>query len=473
MMNSDSARLEVGALSETGYVRDENQDRMSGSQVPLGYLYIVADGMGGHRGGALAAELAVNELQRHISQAPASEPVDLVIETAFKRANEAVYQKAHSSDPATEGMGTTAVLLLVSEGLAKLAHVGDSRAYLYRGGRLSQLTRDHTVVQRMVEAGMLKPEDASNHPDASVLERAIGSAPTIEVDIHTHPLQEGDAFLLCSDGLCGYVDDGQIEAVLRNQAPAQEMAEKLVALTLARGGQDNVTVQLVKYGAPAATQAQKQTHRAASGPKPAATPRPIQAQRERPARRTLTAVIFSVTLAALFLIAYYITTLKTAELNATREMTSKLQKELATTSAALEKATARVTEAQGQLANEGRTARSTIGKLQKELQEARGAGAKAAKQAEELTKQLAAENKSAKTAAAKLQKEMQEANAAKEKALTDAKELRQKLDSKERELAHVKKQLESLTKANRASPAQQETTPTKVPSGTPPPAGAK
>jgi len=472
-MKSDSARLEVGALSETGYVRDENQDRMSRIPVPLGELYIVADGMGGHNGGAIAAETAVQELQRHISQAQAGEPVDQVIHAAFKKANATVYEKAHSGDPATEGMGTTAVLLLISGQVAKLAHVGDSRAYLYRNGALSQLTKDHTVVQRMVEAGMLKPEEASNHPDASVLERAIGSTPTVEVDIYTHQLHEDDAILLCSDGLCGYVADSQIEAVLRNQGTVQEMAEKLVGLALEGGGQDNVTVQLIKYGARRATQAPRQTQPVAPAPKITATPGSIRPQGERPPRRTLTAVIFSVTLVGLFLIAYYVTTLKTAELDANREIASKLQKELETTSAALEKATARVGEIQGQLANEGRNAKSNMAKLQKELQEARAARDKAAKQAEELTRQLAAESKSVKTTTAKLQKELQDANAAKEKALTEAKGLRQKLDSKERELEQAKKQLEGLTKANKASPAQQETTPTKVPGGTPSTTGAR
>ena len=472
-MNSDSARLEVGALSETGYVRDENQDRMSGSQVALGYLYIVADGMGGHRGGALAAEIAVHELQRHISQAPATEPIDLVIEAAFKRANEAVHQKAHSGDPATEGMGTTAVLLLVSGGVAKLAHVGDSRAYLFRNGTLLQLTTDHTVVQRMVEAGMLKPEEAPNHPDASVLDRAIGSAPTIEVDIYTHQLQEGDAFLLCSDGLCGYVADGQIEDVLRNQETVQEIAEKLVGLALERGGQDNVTVQVVRYGARKEVQAVKQTISENPVTKPTPTLQPTQAQREAPSRGFLAAIIIAVVIVVVFLIAYYFTTLKTAELDATREITSKLQKELETTSASLEKATKRVEEMQGQLATEGRNAKSNIGKLQKDLQEARASRDKAAKQVEELTKQLATEKQSVKAATAKLQKEVQEANASKEKALTEAKGLRQKLDSKERELQQAKKQLESVTTADQAPPAQQETTPTKGSSGTPPATGAR
>jgi serine/threonine protein phosphatase PrpC len=250
---SDVERLEVGALSETGYVRDENQDRMSGSVVPLGHLYIVADGMGGHKAGALAAQMAVEELQRHIGGAPASDPADAVIAAAFKAANDAVYGRSHSGDSATEGMGTTAVLLLISGRVAKVAHVGDSRAYLYRNGSLSQLTTDHTIVQRMVQAGMLKPEEAADHPQSSMLERAIGSAQNVEVDLRSHPLQSGDALLLCSDGLSGYVSDVQIEDVLRNERTVQETTADLVRLALDKGGRDNVTVQVVRYGPRKAT----------------------------------------------------------------------------------------------------------------------------------------------------------------------------------------------------------------------------
>ena len=247
-MDADGDRLEVGALSETGYARDENQDRMSGSHGPLGHLYIVADGMGGHKGGALAAQMAVEELRQHIGEAAPGVPVDSAIQAAFQAANDAVYQKARSGDPAEEGMGTTAVLLLVAGRVATVAHVGDSRAYLYRDKTLSQLTTDHTVVQRMVQAGMLKPDEASDHPQASVLDRAIGSTPTVEVDIHSHQLRDGDTLLLCSDGLCGYVTDAQIHAVLRHRGSVQETTAGLVQLALDTGGKDNVTVQLIRYG---------------------------------------------------------------------------------------------------------------------------------------------------------------------------------------------------------------------------------
>jgi protein phosphatase len=473
MKSESAARLEVGALSETGYVRDENQDRMSWSEVPLGHLYIVADGMGGHKGGALAAETAVQELQRHISQAPASESLDAVVQAAFKKANEAVHKKAHSGDPETEGMGTTAVLLLVSGQVAKLAHVGDSRAYLYRSDALSQLTTDHTVVQRMVDAGMLKPEEAPGHPDASVLERAIGSAPTIDVDIYSHQLRDGDVILLCSDGLCGYVADNQIKAVLRNQGTVQETAEKLVGLALAGGGQDNVTVQLIRYGARKEVRADARAEPVNPVAKPVAVTQSFSGPLRRMSRRTLAAIVVFVIVLGSILAAYYLMTSRTAALDATKEITNRLQKELESTNAALEKATKRAEEMQRQAATAGQNAKLNFGKLQKELQEARAARDKAAKQVEELSSQLAAQKQAVKTATAQLRKDLQEANASKEKLLTEAKGLRQELDSKERELRQARKQLEGPTSADKASPAQQETTPIKVPTETPPTTGAR
>src|SRR5262245_54325831 len=205
--------------------------------------------MGGHKGGALASQLAVQELTRQIKQATAIESVEQVIQAAFKKANETIYQKGHAGDPEVNGMGTTAVLLLISGRVARLAHVGDSRAYLYRDGVLKQLTTDHTMVQRMVEAGMLKPEDAADHPNASILERAIGTHESVEVDIAKEfSLQDGDAILLCSDGLSGYVTNQEIESALRSPAPSQEITTRLVNLALEKGGRDNVTVQFIQYG---------------------------------------------------------------------------------------------------------------------------------------------------------------------------------------------------------------------------------
>jgi PPM family protein phosphatase len=248
-MNPQEPQLEAASRTDIGLVREENQDCMTEGTSPFGRVFIVADGMGGHKGGAYAAKLVVQGLLRHLENAPADAAVEEVLTAAFGEVNGTVHAQGHGGDGAIEGMGSTAVLLLVSGGTARVAHVGDSRAYLFRGGALEQLTKDHTVVQRMVDAGMLKPEDAASHPDASVLDRALGNKEEIAIDISGEiPLADGDALLLCSDGLYGYVQVSQIEAVLRSEASVQQIPDLLVQLALKNGGGDNVTVQFIQYG---------------------------------------------------------------------------------------------------------------------------------------------------------------------------------------------------------------------------------
>lgn len=239
----------VGARSETGYVRNENQDRMSRVRAPFGDVYIVSDGMGGHRGGALAAKLTIEALTRSLSRIRSVSAVPVETKHAFEEANKTVYERGHSGIAETQGMGATAVVLLVERSQAMVAHVGDSRAYLFALGELRQLTKDHTRVQRMVDAGTLTAAEAASHPDASILERAIGVSRDVAVDISAWiPLHEGDRILLCSDGLHGYVPDNEISVILGNQTPPQELADRLVNRALEKGGEDNITVQLIEYG---------------------------------------------------------------------------------------------------------------------------------------------------------------------------------------------------------------------------------
>lgn len=432
-MNSDSERLEVGALSETGYTRSENQDRMSGSQVPLGHLYIVADGMGGHEGGAIAAELAVQELQRQISQAEPNAPVEQVIENAFRRANDVVYAKGHSGDPATEGMGTTAVLLLVSGPNAKVAHVGDSRAYLCRSKTLSRLTSDHTIVQKMVEAEMLKAEDAASHPDASVLERAIGSRPTVEVDIRSHKLQDGDAILLCSDGLSGYVADDRIEAVLReHEGTVQEATNKLVQLALDGGGHDNVTVQLIRCGARGAVESERQTAQTKTPPNTVESAGSGPAQHARaPKQMPRALMIAGVAVAgcvvggtgAGFAVVHYRNAMDAAIASGSKEVEGGLGKDLERSIAAREDAAKEATAAKRQLADATLASKATVDKLQAELESVRSAKQRADKDAANANRELGV----AKAEQQRLYKELQGAKAANEAAQKRVRELDQEL----------------------------------------------
>jgi PPM family protein phosphatase len=248
-VKSSQKEWQVGALSETGPVREENQDRMHRKKVGLGEVFVVADGMGGHKGGALAAQLTVDSLCDCLGKASRNGRIGPTLKRAFEETNQHVYDKAHSGDRVTQGMGSTAVLLLVSGRTAYVAHVGDSRAYLYRHGRLRRLTTDHTRAQRMIDAGILTPQDAQDHPSASVLERAIGTKPVIQMDLtKVSRLKRGDGILLCTDGLSGYASDSDIEGVLRDTPAVNEIPKRLSNLALDRKSKDNVTIQFVQYG---------------------------------------------------------------------------------------------------------------------------------------------------------------------------------------------------------------------------------
>ena len=246
-MTQEQCKWEIGACSETGYVRTENEDRMSSIRIGTDRLYLVADGMGGHKAGALAAELTIQGLEAGMAELLPDRPVREAITEAFAAANQIVYAQAHGEDAATTGMGATAVMLLTQGSLAYIAHVGDSRAYLYSKGRLRRLTKDHSPVERMVDAGILTPAEARIHPQANVIDRAMGSKQQLEVEIaEPFILEEGDGILLCSDGLSGYVEDDAIEAVLSRSLKVQEAVNKLVQAALKAGGGDNVTVQFIR-----------------------------------------------------------------------------------------------------------------------------------------------------------------------------------------------------------------------------------
>jgi serine/threonine protein phosphatase PrpC len=240
----------LGARSETGYVRSVNEDRMAWAPTAFGHVLVLADGMGGYQGGAQAAEITVQTLKDSLSAIPAgSGRFGDQIRKAFVAANREVFSRRNPDDPKTREMGATGLALVTCGARAMVAHVGDSRAYLWRrGSALRQLTTDHTLVQSMVDTGILTPGEAAAHPDASVLDRAIGHQSAVQADVSDWiDLQPGDTLLLCSDGLCGYVSDADIEAVLRADDDPQSATDSLVECALKAGGHDNVTVQLARY----------------------------------------------------------------------------------------------------------------------------------------------------------------------------------------------------------------------------------
>ncbi|HEX2090084.1 MAG TPA: Stp1/IreP family PP2C-type Ser/Thr phosphatase [Actinomycetota bacterium] len=233
-------RVAIGAASDIGRARERNED----SYVVEEPLFAVADGMGGHRGGAVASSMALETL-REVLRDQGVAPTALIEE--IKTANQRVLERGEA-DRELRGMGTTLTALLAEEGKAHIAHIGDSRAYLLRDGSLKQLTEDHTLVQRMVMEGKLLPEEAERHPQRSILTRALGVDEEVEPDTLTlDPVLPGDRLLLCTDGLTSMVDTDRIEGVLQSEHDPQRAADILVDQANAAGGDDNITVLVLDF----------------------------------------------------------------------------------------------------------------------------------------------------------------------------------------------------------------------------------
>lgn len=243
-----NSRLIVRAVLRTdvGKLRSENQDfgtvttpaEEAGRQ-PGGRLMIVADGMGGHRGGATASRLA-GETVKAQYLGGATPDIPATLRDALTRANSRIFHEAQSN-PDLRGMGTTTSALAIREGKGWFAHVGDSRIYMVRGDHIRQLTDDHSLVATMVREGLLTSQEAENHPRRNVLQRSMGISEEVEVDVRGPlDLQEGDTFILCSDGLHGVVKESELKEVAK--LPIEEAADQFITRALERGAPDNVTV---------------------------------------------------------------------------------------------------------------------------------------------------------------------------------------------------------------------------------------
>jgi protein phosphatase len=245
-------KLEVASLSDVGQVRHKNEDSMGyfeprdeTQRGQKGFIFIVADGMGGHRGGEIASRLAVETV---IAAYYASEETDTVeaLAGSYREANRAIIERSHS-EVDLFGMGTTCTTMVVKDGEAFFAHVGDSRAYVLRDDHIKQLTEDHSLVGEMVRSGILSNEDAQRHPKRNVITRSLGTQEEIAADFPESPyvISEGDVFLLCSDGLTSLIDDGEVGNILRSHDP-KEACRALVDSANNKGGKDNITVQVIK-----------------------------------------------------------------------------------------------------------------------------------------------------------------------------------------------------------------------------------
>lgn len=233
--------IETASRTHVGLRRKVNEDSMLVRDDCR--LWAVADGMGGHQAGDVASSMVTQALGR---LEPADDPemlADRAVQ-ALKRVNDELIALAGGVD-GSRSIGTTVVGLVLGEGRFRCFWAGDSRAYRLRGGQIVQLTRDHSMVQDLVDAGMLQPEEAAGHPNSNIITRAVGVAPDLRVDIVRDDAMTGDLFLLASDGLTRMVDDRELEAELASSPPA-EAAERLVDMVLARGAPDNVTLVIVK-----------------------------------------------------------------------------------------------------------------------------------------------------------------------------------------------------------------------------------
>lgn len=246
----DVDNLKFAAGTDRGLVRELNEDSYrilpGSSQSPC--VFIVADGMGGHNCGEVASRMAVEHLSEVITGDGtgicSSEDVGAGLRRFVEDTNRAVYEKSLER-PEVNGMGTTLTAAVINENTITAAHVGDSRLYLIRNGKMTQLTEDHSYIGELVKNGSLTREEAEHHPGKNIITRAIGSSPDLEVDILSREIEKNDIFLLCTDGLTNMLEEAEIYDVIARREPETACSE-LIEAARAKGGEDNITVIVIK-----------------------------------------------------------------------------------------------------------------------------------------------------------------------------------------------------------------------------------
>lgn len=238
--------LRAYGMKDIGQCREVNQDYIFISEKPVGNLpnlFLVADGMGGHRAGDLASEYTVSRVREAVEKSMRNIPLQ-IFKSAFQFANQKLLEKAQESR-AYKGMGTTLVAATVIENTAYIANVGDSRLYKI-GKNIEQITIDHSLVEEMVRMGEISREEARSHPEKNIITKAIGVASQVEPDYFDTYLEPGECLLLCSDGLSNMIEDSQILEILRRRTDLRSGAQELVDTANRNGGRDNIAVVLVE-----------------------------------------------------------------------------------------------------------------------------------------------------------------------------------------------------------------------------------
>lgn len=234
------------AKTDTGLVRRSNQDFIFASDQPVGplpNLFLVADGMGGHRAGDFASRYIVEHMKEHIENSDAASPV-MILRKALEKANAGLFEES-KGNPEREGMGSTLVAATIEDDMMYVANVGDSRLYLLRDS-LAQITRDHSLVEEMVARGKMERGSESYRNQKNIITRAVGIGKRVEADFFEVPLLEHDCILLCSDGLTNMVDDNEIRRVLKTDGTLEEKTNALIDEANGNGGKDNIAIVLVE-----------------------------------------------------------------------------------------------------------------------------------------------------------------------------------------------------------------------------------
>lgn len=237
--------MKTFSKTDIGMVREVNQDYVYVSDLPVGKLpnlFIVADGMGGHKAGEFASRFTVEVVKDELAKSTEEGP-EAMIRQAITSANQRLLETA-KQDSKLEGMGTTLVVATVIERTLYFANVGDSRLYLLNND-IKQVSKDHSLVQEMVRLGGIKQEDAKNHPDKNIITRAIGAKEQVEVDFYEYRLKKGDIVLMCTDGLSNMVEDTEILHIVKGSRDIVEAVEELINKANENGGKDNIGIVAV------------------------------------------------------------------------------------------------------------------------------------------------------------------------------------------------------------------------------------
>jgi len=248
--HAPSMTLEIFSATDTGRTRNNNEDSVAVHEAAS--LVVLADGMGGYNAGEVASGMVTSfiktELGRWLQEAAGSasdSDVRRAMDICVDNANRAIFNAANSN-PQYAGMGTTLVVGAFREGRLLMGHVGDSRAYRFRGGRLTQITHDHSLLQEQIDAGLITPEQAAFSANKNLVTRAVGVEDTVLLDTHLHDVQAGDLYLLCSDGLSDMLDDESIAQVLQAHDSPEALGAALIDAANDAGGRDNIAVVLVR-----------------------------------------------------------------------------------------------------------------------------------------------------------------------------------------------------------------------------------